>query len=405
VAGLVALAYLRSVLCGVFHRHRNRLAPFVWASLVLALNAAIGLSWAAFAYLAAEPDVPWQMIAMALLALGASWTALAHATWLPALIAMPILSIGPIVGLIWAQPEPGSIWLGLLILCVMLASIFNALATGQQVIAAERLARRNQDLSHRLIIERDRAQAGNRAKTTFLATMGHELKTPLNAMIGFAEIISLEQHVSLPEVYRGYLTDIIASGRHLVEVVNDVLSMARLESGHHKLVIQSTDVTDLAHSVLRLMRVDAQAARIGLSLEAPESLTIDADPRALRQILFNLISNAIKFSPPGSKVTVRLGINQEGARIEVLDQGAGIAPEDFDRVLRPFEQADESMARRHGGIGLGLPISLALVELHGGRLEIQSTVGEGTRMIVTLPIHHIAEAAEKSTPPEWSAGS
>jgi signal transduction histidine kinase len=369
-----------------FRAARSQLSDLAWGWIAVGLNCMRGLTWSIFALVQLDFATPWLDALLLLLILGASWTSLGFATWVPGLSAFPITALGPTALFLLGLPNTGAHLMGILLLLAIPMIVSNAFATGHVIMSAERLVRRNQALSHRLTLERDRAQAGNRAKTAFLATMGHELKTPLNAMIGFSEIIALEQHAKLPEIYKTYLTDIITAGRHLVDVVNDVLAMARLEAGRYVLSVTAVDLCEIAKGVVRVMRIDADQSDVRLELTMPEFLIVEVDSKAVRQILFNLISNAIKFSEPNSVVRVNLSQAQDHAVIAVEDQGIGIASGDVERVLRPFEQAESPMARHHSGIGLGLPISLGLIELHGGSLKVDSKLGAGTVMTVQLPI-------------------
>ena len=234
---------------------------------------------------------------------------------------------------------------------------------------------------------KEAAESANRAKTQFLANVSHELRTPLNAIIGFGEIVKLQ--IFGPNAaarYADYAKDIVDSARHLLDVINDILDMSKIEAGRYTLEQQELSVADIGEACLRIVRGRAEDRRIAITRAIEPGLpAIHGDPRALKQVLLNLLANAIKFTPEGGRVT--LGARAAGAEvaISVIDTGIGIPPDQLARVCEPFHQADSSLTRRHEGTGLGLSISRRLVEMHGGRLEISSVQGQGTTVLVILP--------------------
>jgi PAS domain S-box-containing protein len=243
-----------------------------------------------------------------------------------------------------------------------------------------------------LKIARDQAEAANRAKTEFLATMSHELRTPLNAIIGFSEIIQTEILGPIGSVkYRDYATDIHESGRHLLDLINDILDLSKVESGLDELHEEDIEILELAHSVWRLIQQRAQKQGVRLILELPEKPPpLYADLRKLKQILVNLMSNAIKFTEKGGKVTLKVWFRGDSGYVfQVADTGIGIAIEDIPKALSQFGQVDSTLGRRHEGTGLGLPLTKALVELHGGSLDLQSQPGVGTTVTARFRVERI----------------
>jgi two-component system cell cycle sensor histidine kinase PleC len=231
------------------------------------------------------------------------------------------------------------------------------------------------------------ALAASRAKTEFLANMSHELHTPLSSIIGFAEMMEREVLGPMPPAYRDYAKNIFESGRELLGMVGDVLDMSQIEAGKYVLREAELDVAETLTAMFRL--VQGRAAQAGLYLQArlPKDLPrLEADEKAFKQIIGNLLGNAIKFTNAGGRIYVLPAVAPEGElTIRVVDTGIGIKEGDLARILAPFERVGEAMTRRQPGAGLGLSLVNALIGLHGGTLQIQSKVGVGTVVTVSFP--------------------
>ena len=244
--------------------------------------------------------------------------------------------------------------------------------------------RRNQD---RLIAAKEAAEAANRAKSEFLANMSHELRTPLNAIIGFSGMMSDRMFGPLNERYAEYANIIGDSGRHLVAIITDILDLAKADADRLLLTEEQVEIAEVVELGSKIIEDMARRAQIEFVSEIKKPLpAMIGDPAKLTQILVNLLSNAVKFTAPGG--TVRLTIEQplyQGITFRVEDTGIGMSPDQIPIALAPFGQIGNSLTRRHDGVGLGLPLTKRLVELHGGTIEIDSEPGKGTIASVHLP--------------------
>ncbi|MGH6990011.1 MAG: ATP-binding protein, partial [Stellaceae bacterium] len=243
---------------------------------------------------------------------------------------------------------------------------------------------------------KEAAEDASRAKTDFLTNMSHELRTPLNAVIGFSEIIATEMlgPVGTPK-YKEFAGDILFSGRHLLQIINHVLDIAKLQWGRMEIEHNPTDLAASVEEAVRIARIQAEAGGIALEITVEDGLPrIAGDAIRLRQVVLNLLSNATKFTPSGGRITV--GLKRVGAMVEltVRDTGIGMNPSDIPTALEPFRQVDSSITRKYGGTGLGLPLCKLFVELHGGEFGVISAPGQGTTVTITLPVcADVAKAA------------
>jgi PAS domain S-box-containing protein len=253
------------------------------------------------------------------------------------------------------------------------------------VISRDISDRRNTQIE--LLRAKEEAEAGNRAKSNFLANMSHELRTPLNAIIGFTELIEhgVERTGWTPS-YSEYLSDVGESGRHLLDLINTILDLSKIEAGSLHLNIAPVDICDLVNSSLTLVSSLARGGNITLTTDLPSGCPeIQGDFMKLKQVLLNILSNAIKFTPAGGQVETQVTFGDDKAVIAIRDTGVGIAAADLERVTLPFFQVENTLSRKFAGSGLGLSIARELINLHGGKLEIDSTEGQGTTVRITLP--------------------
>lgn len=249
-------------------------------------------------------------------------------------------------------------------------------------------ARQLVELAEKYAAEKTRAETANRSKSEFLANMSHELRTPLNAIIGFSEMMEAQLFGPLgAPKYEEYSSDIKASGQHLLDVINDILDMSKIEAGRMTLELETVDIKDIVEESLRLVSGRADIADVKLRNNVDINVPAQADKRAVKQVLLNLLSNAIKFTPAGGEVRITADATGDDdlLRVIVEDTGIGIPKAALAKLGRPFEQVENQLSKKHNGTGLGLALSRSLVEMHGGALGIDSEEGLGTRVFFTLP--------------------
>jgi two-component system cell cycle sensor histidine kinase PleC len=265
----------------------------------------------------------------------------------------------------------------------------------------ERQAIELADLAEKYSQEKTRAEEANQTKSKFLANMSHELRTPLNAIIGFSEIMESGMFGTLgSEKYQEYCHDILTSGHYLLEVINDILDMSKIEAGRMKLDMEPLDLSKTLAESLRVVSGRAEDKSLVLDTNIDDTLSVVADRRAVKQIIVNLLSNAVKFTPEGGKVMVRSRLLKDSIVLMIADTGIGIAPHSLARLGRPFEQVESQLTKTYHGSGLGLAIARSLTELHGGSMKLRSKLGTGTVVFVVLP-----RDASKATPRLISAAA
>jgi two-component system cell cycle sensor histidine kinase PleC len=252
------------------------------------------------------------------------------------------------------------------------------------------------DLAQKYAEEKNRAEDANAAKSKFLANMSHELRTPLNAIIGFSEIMEAAMFGPLgAQKYNEYSRDIRESGQYLLDVINDILDMSKIEAGGIRLAPEDVDLDTVLADSLRVVSQRATEKNLKLVSQVDPAIRLRADRRALKQIALNLLSNAVKFTPEGGSVRVHGRIRANAVIIAIADNGIGIPKNDLHKLGRPFEQVESQLTKKYQGSGLGLAIAKSLVEMHGGAMRIRSILGRGTTVVVRLPLTANAIAREE----------
>jgi len=286
----------------------------------------------------------------------------------------------------------------------IIAGVLSCTVLGTLLLHETRRDKAERDLREskcRLAEARDAAERANRSKSAFLANMSHELRTPLNAILGFSEMIADEYLGPVgQEQYKDYAGDIHASGEHLLSLINDLLDVAKIEAGKMEIAPELLSPEKVLDHVRMMMTIRTREKKQTLKMKVlPGMPALYADERALKQILINLVTNAIKFTPEGGRITVSIGAARSGNGVEIacIDTGAGISPEKLDKIFTPFSQVDNRFNRQGGGTGLGLSLVRGLAELHGGRAWLESAPGEGCKAYVELPSRPENTAANRGT--------
>jgi two-component system cell cycle sensor histidine kinase PleC len=255
------------------------------------------------------------------------------------------------------------------------------------------------DLAQKYAQEKTRAEEANQTKSKFLANMSHELRTPLNAIIGFSEIMESGMFGALgADKYYEYCSDIRASGQYLLDVINDILDMSKIEAGRIKLDLEDIELDRALADALRVVTARAEEKQLSVTSRIGSGIHLKADRRALKQIALNLLSNAVKFTPEKGRITVRGRMSRGAVVIGIQDSGIGIPRQALNKLGRPFEQVESQLTKTHHGSGLGLAIAKSLIEFHGGTMRIRSALGVGTTVVVRLPVDGKAPARIESPP-------
>ncbi|MBL0318777.1 MAG: hypothetical protein IPP74_05755 [Alphaproteobacteria bacterium] len=272
---------------------------------------------------------------------------------------------------------------------LLLIGVFIYFLTFYKSYSASKIINRQQEANQELIDAKNRAELQNQEKSKFLANISHELRTPLNAVIGFSEIMRDEQFGPLgSEQYRDYIRDIHTSGVHLLSLINDILDFSKADANKLEVEMIDVDLTKAVKTAMRLVLPRAQDAKVELKENIPKQhIILKADPKRLKQVILNLLTNAVKFTPEGGEVLLVVWPDSGDGKItiEVKDTGIGIAPKDIAKAMATFGQVDNKLSRRYEGTGLGLPLSKKLVELMNGTFEIKSEVNLGTTVTIKFP--------------------
>ena len=281
--------------------------------------------------------------------------------------------------------------------------LLNARRISQDEIGSQLILLAIEDVTEKMRLERElaertrdakkaqyEAESATMAKSDFLANMSHELRTPLNSIIGFSEVLEDQLLGTLNESQRENVTYILKAGRHLLSLINDILDLSKVESGKMELDVESVSLRELLDASLVMQREKAarHGIKLGLQIEPDKSSVIEADERKVKQILFNLLSNAVKFTPDGGQVQV-LSKEINGAQeieISIRDTGIGIKQEDMPKLFKEFSQLSSVYDKKYEGTGLGLALTKKLVELHGGRIWVESEFGKGSLFAFVIPV-------------------
>ena len=289
---------------------------------------------------------------------------------------------------------------------ILLVAFVIAVMIGRHIDAKNDYLRQSRDLIAAREQEaqnlRELAEQASEAKTQLIYNMSHELRTPLNAVIGFSEILQMQMYGPLgSDRYLSYIDDIHSSSSHLLGILNRILDLSKADAGKMALNEEDVDLLHVLDQCLRMFRERLAEKGVDLTVDLPTAAVfVRADPQLLSQVIINLLSNAYKFTPEGGQMSVRIANAEDGGcQVRIADTGIGISEEDLPNVIEPFVQVESAFSRRYEGTGLGLPLSMRMIELHGGELEIDSRLGEGTSVTIRFPAERMITPNSQTTEP------
>jgi two-component system, cell cycle sensor histidine kinase PleC len=400
VTALVAQAAQVYLCYDFFRKERNQVEHNDWIGMLSAAELAQGVCWVLPLFLFWDGATSLQnayvvAFTMAVIAV----RLLVVNNFMPVLVAgTAVMTIGVAMRCV-SQPEPIYLALAGLIIALEIFFLFVARQLGDTARDMVKFKSQKDVLIQELRLERDKAEAektkaeeANKAKSIFLATMSHELRTPLNAIMGFSEILERELFGPMSvKAYKNYAGDIYHSGRYLLDLINDILDLSRIEAGRRDIQEEPFGILACAKSAQALLNGKAVERNIKVKVQIEQSLPkLMGDIRAVNQVLINLLTNAIKFTQKGGEVEITASINAVGAMVvSVRDNGPGIPAQELNSALVSFARGSAATTQAIDGAGLGLPIVKGLMELHGGDISIESTIGEGTNVLVTFPAKRV----------------
>jgi len=399
---ILGICFIRIALWRFYHRDRHLpgFDPELWVRRFTYFAAATGCQWGSLAMMVTlMSNTPGDVFVPIIIAGLAAGMASGYTVHVPVVDAFIWPVMAPLIVLTLAVGDVPHMALGFLYFVFVANLSLMARRSYHTLLQTLEAKQEKQRLAGELAVANQLAQEALRAKSDFLANMSHELRTPLNAVIGFSEIISREVLGPVGNAkYVEYAVDLYNSGKYLLQLINDILDLTKIGAGRLVLDDDLIDLLELSESCIRMMQHRAENQGVALILSvSPEIRAIRGDERRLRQILLNLLSNSIRFTPSGGTITIKAWLDREKLMIEVKDTGVGISEEDLPIVFEPFGQADNAFNRKGGGTGLGLPLTKKLVEMHQGNLEIHSVRDEGTTVRLTFPPHRVLGSQTSSS--------